>query len=102
VHQFFFERGKDKYFSTSSYVSFFNRVSSDKDKVQLRLLTDRSLYRPGQTVYFKGIAYYASKNRNEVAPSASYEVVLYDANHQKISSKSFMQFFEQCGKVRKR
>jgi uncharacterized protein YfaS (alpha-2-macroglobulin family) len=47
------------------------------------------LYRPGQTVYFKGIAYYASKNRNEVAPSASYEVVLYDANHQKISSKSF-------------
>ena len=89
VHQFFFERGKDKYFSTSSYVSFFNRVSSDKDKVQLRLLTDRSLYRPGQTVYFKGIAYYASKNRNEVAPSASYEVVLYDANHQKISSKSF-------------
>lgn len=89
VHQFFFERGKDKYFSSASYANFHNRIPSNSEKIQLSLLTDRSLYRPGQTLYFKGIAYYASKNRNEVAPSASYEVVLYDANHQKISSKSF-------------
>lgn len=87
--QVFFERGKDKYFSSASYANFYNRISSNSEKVQLSLLTDRSLYRPGQTVYFKGIAYYASKNRNEVDKSSAYEVVLYDANHQKISSKSF-------------
>ncbi len=88
-HQMFFERGKDKYFSSASYANFHNRIPSNSEKVQLSLLTDRSLYRPGQTVYFKGIAYYASKNRNEVDKSSAYEVVLYDANHQKISSKSF-------------
>jgi len=87
--QVFFERGKDKYFSSTSYANFYNRIPSNNDKVQLSLLTDRSLYRPGQTVYFKGIAYYAGKNRNEVDKSSTYEVVLYDANHQKISSKSF-------------
>ncbi|MGB4415067.1 MAG: alpha-2-macroglobulin family protein [Paludibacter sp.] len=87
--QVFFERGKDKYFSSTSYANFYNRIPSNNDKVQLSLLTDRSLYRPGQTVYFKGIAYYAGKNRNEVDKSSAYEVVLYDANHQKISSKSF-------------
>ena len=88
-HQVFFERGKDKYFSSALYANFYNRIPSNSEKLQLSLLTDRSLYRPGQTVYFKGIAYYASKNRNEVDKSSAYEVVLYDANHQKISSKSF-------------
>ncbi len=85
----FIQFGKDKYFSSTSY-SYFNENKPYKnEKPQLKLFTDRSLFRPGQTVYFKGIAYFANKNQNEVQKSASYEVTLYDANHQKVSSKTF-------------
>jgi hypothetical protein len=85
----FLQLGKDKYFSSTSY-SYFNENKPYKnEKPQLKLFTDRSLFRPGQTVYFKGIAYFANKNQNEVQKSASYEVTLYDANHHKVSSKTF-------------
>ncbi|MCE5331547.1 MAG: hypothetical protein LLF95_05335 [Bacteroidales bacterium] len=85
----FFERGKDKYFSSVSYAYFYNNIPSNSDAPRLNLFTDRSLYRQGQTVYFKGIAYFANKNRNTVDKYSNYEVSLYDVNNQKITSKSF-------------
>ncbi|HRZ96972.1 MAG TPA: MG2 domain-containing protein, partial [Paludibacter sp.] len=85
----FFERGKDVYFSTVSYANFQNDFTSNSETPQLDIFTDRSIYRPGQTVYFKGIAFYATKNRNEIVKSSTYEVTLYDANNQKVSSKTF-------------
>jgi len=52
------------------------------------LFTDRSLYRPGQTIHFKGIMVTSDKsgNRNAVRPNHKTEVFLYDANNQRISS----------------
>jgi len=85
----FLQYGNDKYFSSATHSYFNNYKPYVNEKPQLKLFTDRSLYRPGQIVYFKGIAYYANKNQNEVQKSASYEVTLYDANHQKVSSKTF-------------
>ncbi len=87
-HIFFIELGNDKYFSSSSYSYFNEDMPYVNEKPQLNLFTDRSLYRPGQVVYFKGIAYYSNKNKQEVQKSASYEVTLYDTNHQKVSSKT--------------
>jgi hypothetical protein len=85
----FFEFGADKYFSTTTHSYLNDNMSHINSNSQLNLFTDRSIYRPGQTVYFKGIAYFANKNRNEVEKSVSYEVSLYDANRQKVSSKSY-------------
>jgi len=87
---FFFEKGKDKYFSTNSN-SYFNEQNRYENKdVSINLFTDRSLYRPGQMVYFKAIAYYSNKTKQEtVAAAAEYEVTLYDVNNQKVSSKKF-------------
>ncbi len=50
------------------------------------LFTDRSIYRPGQTVYFKGIVIKTDKdaNKNSVLPGYSIMVFLKDANGQKI------------------
>jgi len=85
----FFEFGADKYFSTTTHSYLNDNMSHINSNSLLNLFTDRSIYRPGQTVYFKGIAYFANKNRNEVEKSVSYEVSLYDANHQKVSSKLY-------------
>jgi uncharacterized protein YfaS (alpha-2-macroglobulin family) len=88
-HAYFLERGDDKYFCNQSYQYFNNYKVTEIERPQLTILTDRSLYRPGQTVYFKGISYFSSKNRVEVNKNAEYEITLYDANYQKVSSKKF-------------
>ena len=88
--EIFLERGEDKFFSTSSYPNYYyNQDENKSNNFIVSLFTDRSLYRPGQTVYFKGLAYYADKKRNKVLSSENIEVTLKDANSQKISSKIF-------------
>jgi uncharacterized protein YfaS (alpha-2-macroglobulin family) len=44
--------------------------------------TDRSIYRPGQTVYFKGIVVTADKNNNGVAAQYKMRVYLRNANDE--------------------
>lgn len=83
------ENGEDKYYSTNSYAYFRQSTRPERMAKQLQFFTDRSLYRPGQTVYFKGIAYYSNKNRNEIIENENIEVVLKDANNQTISTKKF-------------
>ena len=58
----------------------------DENKVteQMTLLTDRSLYRPGQTVYVKGIAYTQQADTANVLPNKEYTVTLTDANNQEV------------------
>lgn len=62
----------------------------DENKVveSMTLLTDRSLYRPGQTVYVKGIAYTQNSDTANVLPNKNYTVVLLDANNQEVGQKS--------------
>ncbi|MDD3320804.1 MAG: alpha-2-macroglobulin family protein [Paludibacter sp.] len=86
---YFLEKGKDNYLSSNAYAYYNDNKNIEQTNSLLNLFTDRSLYRPGQTVYFKGIAYFSNKNRNEVEKNTSYEVLLYDANNQKISTKTF-------------
>lgn len=59
----------------------------DKVRSELILLTDRSIYRPGQTVLVKGIAYNPKYDTADVVPNAVYEVSLLDVNRRKISKK---------------
>lgn len=40
----------------------------------MTLLTDRSLYRPGQTVYVKGIAFAQKSDTADVIPNKAYTV----------------------------
>lgn len=54
--------------------------------------TDRSIYRPGQTIHFKGIMV-SRKNggkNTEVIPNRSTEVIFYDVNGEKITSASYV------------
>ncbi len=52
------------------------------------LFTDRAIYRPGQTIYFKGIMVERINEgkKNRVLPNRKTEVTLYDANGQVVST----------------
>ena len=68
------------------WISTYNS-NSNKNTAQLALFTDRSIYRPGQIVYFKGIAY---EEGNKVIPNKSYRIIFRDANGREITNKSFI------------
>lgn len=69
------------------YYNSFNTYNDTKQTLSIFLFTDRSLYRPGQTVYFKGIAISNQNDgKNAVIKNGHKDTVsLYDANSQKIS-----------------
>lgn len=62
----------------------------DNDYVRTYLFTDRSIYRPGQTIYFKGISVMQKTKRDtktfEVLKDRNTAVTLLDANHQGVKT----------------
>ncbi len=43
---------------------------------------DRSIYRPGQTIYFKGLVITTNEKTSTIQPRHSTTITLYDVNHQ--------------------
>lgn len=62
-------------------------MSDNATTEQVKLLTDRSLYRPSQTIYVKGIAYQMGEETGNVIPNKKYTILLRDANFTKLSQK---------------
>jgi uncharacterized protein YfaS (alpha-2-macroglobulin family) len=81
--------GNDTALITSAlpWISSYQR--ENKPRRNLSLFTDRSIYRPGQTVYFKGIAYETGENTLNVISGQQYTLTLRDANRKEIASKDF-------------
>ena len=46
---------------------------------------DRGIYRPGQTIYFKGIMLSTDGENNQILPNTSTTVTFYDVNYQKVA-----------------
>ena len=61
--------------------------STDKEPIELSLFTDRGVYRPGQTIYFKGIAYVKERKEPHVINQQSFTVHFYDAKGKEITNK---------------
>jgi len=52
--------------------------------------TDRAIYRPGQTIYFKGIVVYKdTEDMPTIRPNEKTEVIFYDVNNQIVTTKTF-------------
>lgn len=74
----------DGYFTTSAY-----RDDKRPDtKKHTFLFTDRAIYRPGQTIYFKGILveHQVDGKENAVLANEKTKVTLYDVNGQTITT----------------
>ncbi len=64
-------------------------LSRSEKPDEVAFFTDRGIYRPGEVIYFKGIAYSDNPNDPHVVASRKYTVNLTDANRQIIASQEF-------------
>ncbi len=72
--------------ATNIYLSRSSQPSTNTH-YDLSLLTDRSIYRPGQTVYLKGVVYHKGKNSAQVVEGEWVNLELLDANLKQIATR---------------
>lgn len=70
----------------SAFYSYSDRKIESREMTNI--FTDRSLYRPGQTVYFKAIQVRSGADDQSVVIGKPIELILRDANHREISKQT--------------
>ena len=77
------KKGKDKL--KSSFYSY-NNNHAGQPRNEVHFFTDRGIYRPGQTIYFKGIMLKKDKDQKpQIVSGVSTTVLFLDRNWQKVS-----------------
>lgn len=76
---------KDKLFDTELNYDYYNfgQIAGQKES-RIYVFTDRSIYRPGQTVYYKGIV----TGEKEVITGQNVSIVLQNANGEQVDKVS--------------
>lgn len=88
LYYFNVSKGNDTHLNNS--ISLFYPTEHNikpGSKPIINIFTDRKVYRPGQTVYFKAIAYYSSEEKELVSANEEITVKLFDKNRNEVSSK---------------
>ncbi|PKP21868.1 MAG: hypothetical protein CVU05_05860 [Bacteroidetes bacterium HGW-Bacteroidetes-21] len=80
-----FQKGDDKLVTSEAFYQSRYYGYDDYHYKRIFFFTDRSIYRPGQTVYFKGIILDTFGKENKILPNYTTTVTLYDVNYQKVS-----------------
>jgi len=73
---------------TESYFSGYSYRNEPRTLVQTHFFTDRAIYRPGQTIFFKGIVLEQKGDEVKIKPGFRTEVSFYDVNGQVVSKQS--------------
>ena len=85
-----FINGKDTLHLQDGFSQYYYKQERQKYNVT-HFFLDRSIYRPGQTIFFKGLVVEMDeKNMPHVQPSLSVTVTFTDANGQKIEDKTLI------------
>ncbi len=77
-------KGKDSYVTES--FSLYRTPSQSKFYDYMQVFTDRSIYRPGQMVYFKAVVAGGEGNSNYAVKNEHLTFHLYDTNGEKVST----------------
>ena len=84
--QIFFVAEKDgQRIASANYTYNFNREDEPRRQTQTVFFLDRAIYRPGQTINYKGITLEGTKGRFQPATKRSVTVVFRDANNQEVA-----------------
>ncbi|MCL2727752.1 MAG: MG2 domain-containing protein, partial [Bacteroidales bacterium] len=83
----FFTNGKDEYTSGESF-SIYPSYREERPHTTTTLFSDRAIYRPGQTIYFKGVVLWWEGRQAEIVPNSRETVMLYNVNGEKVSEMS--------------
>jgi uncharacterized protein YfaS (alpha-2-macroglobulin family) len=83
-------RGADLAY-VSGYVGSVDYTFAGKHESRMQLFTDRAIYRPGQQLYFKGVAYSSDTGQHKynILPNTRYVVELKDPNYKSVWNDSF-------------
>jgi uncharacterized protein YfaS (alpha-2-macroglobulin family) len=83
-----FINGEDELHSDNNfYQDYYSYNNYNENDSKTFFFTDRSIYRPGQIVYFKGIMLQTNgQNENKILAKQQTTVRLLDVNYQEISS----------------
>lgn len=68
--------------------SYQDNEDRERTTERVNIFTDRSLYRPGQTVFFKAIATSTKDDKSQILVNKSLEFILRDANYQEVSKQT--------------
>ena len=79
------KNGNDVYNNGSQLYQYYRREHPKNNYITTHFFTDRGIYRPGQTIHFKGIKLKHSEKSHEIVTNHTSTVILYDVNHQKIA-----------------
>lgn len=71
-------------FNTDDNYYQYKPYRNDRMRVRTFFFTDRGIYRPGQTIYFKGIVIDTDGETNRIKTNYSTTVIMYDVNYQKV------------------
>ncbi len=84
-----FAKGEDYLHSDNAYLPVPYKAPVKK-VVKTVFFTDRAIYRPGQSVYFKGLILESENDKTTIKPKYKTTVTFYDANQQKVDEKTVM------------
>ncbi|SEQ71466.1 Alpha-2-macroglobulin family N-terminal region [Hyunsoonleella jejuensis] len=78
------KKGNELAYFGDYYLNQRHKIQKTNINYNAFLFTDRSIYRPGQTVYFKGIAMKTDKRKSEVLANHVVEITLFNVNGETI------------------
>ena len=67
---------------------YLMRNSNDNSRIETHIFTDRDIYRPGQTVYFKGVVCQIKNNEQNLMTDYETTVKLSDQNYSEVDKKT--------------
>jgi hypothetical protein len=87
---FFKIQRKQDLFITENFFMYGTNQQAEKPFLFTTFFTDRAIYRPGQTIYFKGIVLEKTGDKAVLKTGIETTVVFYDVNYQKIAEQRFI------------
>jgi hypothetical protein len=82
-----FTAKNDRWITDQSFYQSHYADRPEKTITKTWFFTDRSIYRPGQTIYFKGIVLEKTGDKYEIKPNFRTKVIFRDVNYQQISEQ---------------
>jgi TonB-dependent SusC/RagA subfamily outer membrane receptor len=64
------------------YTQRYNKTEDNRLTGKVEFYLDRAVYRPGQTVYYKGIAIKKQKNKTSIVANTTFKLFVRNANYQ--------------------
>lgn len=81
-----FVNNDDRFSTETAFYQYRYYENPPYKTVRTFFFTDRAIYRPGQTIYFKGIVVETDGEKSEIKTNYNCTVTFYDVNYQKINS----------------